>query len=92
MAKEQSKLSRYAGDTNFLLGAIRRLRGALYYLHDAPKDEEFEQDRIQVLRLLAKMEARAAVLRKEGLEKLYAQRALDRALKEKENGQTPGST
>lgn len=55
--RKQSALSRFAGNTNFLIGALRRIRGAIQYLPFAPtQDDEYLALRARVLQDLDKME------------------------------------
>lgn len=64
--RKQSELSRFAGETNFLVGSIRRLRGAIHYLHAAPQnDDEYSAAKTDALRALARMEARVRLLRQD---------------------------
>lgn len=55
--RKQSALSRFAGNTNFLMGALRRIRGAVLYLPFAPtQDDEYLALRYRVIQDLDKME------------------------------------
>jgi hypothetical protein len=70
----QSKLSRYAGDTNFLLGALRRCIGAVRYLPGAPvRDAEFNRLRSESEVALAKLYEYTKAFRAEGHAALKAE-------------------
>lgn len=56
--RKQSALSRFAGNTNFLLGAIRRCIGAVRYLPFAPEDDPvFRRLQGDAINAIASLEA-----------------------------------